>query len=193
MQLESQIPPPIAELDFTSTEVKKGASYTWEKKYSVVAAYLATGNMRLTAKKTGVNAQTIENWRKSNWWPELVAELKNTDRAELNNKINKLVNIGLNNIEDQLVNGEQVLNQKTGELVRKPVSARDTTNIVTGLMQRQEAINKNELEKEIGKATTQEILKSLAQEFANFNKNKTEVVDLPFVEVVNAIHDEREA
>lgn len=186
MQLESQIPPPIAELDFTSTEVKKGASYTWEKKYSVVAAYLATGNMRLTAKKTGVNSQTIENWRKSNWWPELVAEIRNTDRAELNNKINKLVGIGLTNIEDQLVNGEQILNQKTGELVRKPVSARDTANIVTGLMQRQEAINKNELEKEVGKATTQEILKTLAQEFANFNKNKTEVVDLPFVEVVNA-------
>jgi hypothetical protein len=181
---ESQIVPNLSELDMSGKD-KENGRYTWEKKYSVVSTYIACGNMRLTAKKCGVNAQTIENWRKTSWWDDIVSELQNTESAELKNKLNKLTKKALDMIEDQLETGETVLNQKTGELMKKPVAFRDVARVASDLMIRQNELKKNQFEQEVGKATTQEILKSLAAEFANFNKNKSSPAeDIEFVEIV---------
>lgn len=165
--------------------------YTWEKKYSVVAVYLQCGSLRETQDKTDVPAVTIENWRKSAWWDELVNQIKTAQATQLDNKLNKLINKALGTIDDRLENGELILNNKTGELVRKPISIRDATRAASELMQRQVQLNKTLAIEQVQKQTVDETLKYLANEFAKMVNRKPETIDLQ--EAEDAVYEEREA
>lgn len=171
------IPPPIEELRLSKVDkpLERGR-YTWEKKYSVVAIYLANGSLRDTEVSTGVPAQTIENWRKSPWWPDLVDQIKTAQTTQLNTKLSKLINKSLAVVEDTLEHGELILNNKTGELVRKPVGIRDATRAASELMQRQVQLNKT-IQTEQHQATMEDTLRSLAQEFAKWNTKKSEIIE----------------
>lgn len=100
-------------------------------------------------------------------------------------KLSKIVDKALDSIDDRLDNGDFILNNKTGEVVRKPVGLRDAVNAASALMQRAEVIeNMNKQERTI--EATQSIedqLKLLANEFARFNnKGKLSAEDIPFTE-----------
>lgn len=173
------VPPPIEELRLS--KVDKGLErgrYTWEKKYSVVAVYLQCGGLRETEDITGVPVATVENWRKSDWWPNLVQQIKTAKSTQLDNKLTKLIDKALGTIEDRLENGELVLNNKTGEMVRKPIGIRDATRAASELMQRQMAINKTLVLDEVRQQTVDETLKHLANEFAKMVNKKPETIDM---------------
>lgn len=181
----TQVPPPIEELNMKNlSNVKEYGRYTWEKKYSVVVLYLQCGNMRLTAEKSGVTPATIENWRKSIWWEDMVQEIKNTDSTEHNNQLTKLIKKTMAVMEDRLDKGDKVLNNKTGELMDKPVTLRDATAAANALMQRQTALSKTQNELQVQKQTTQDILKGLAAEFAKMTNKPIIAEDIEFVEVI---------
>lgn len=182
------IPPPIEELRLTKGSMERGR-YTWEKKYSVVAVYLQCGSLRETEEQCGVPVPTIENWRKSSWWDNLVHQIKTAQDTKQNNKLTQLINKSLGIIEDRLDNGELILNNKTGEMVRKPVGVRDATRAASELMQRQVQINKTLAVENIQKQTVDETLKFLANEFAKMVNRKSEVINLE--EIDDAIYEER--
>jgi hypothetical protein len=171
-------PPPIDELRLKNLDKAKDPNgrYTWEKKYSVVAIFMQTGSPRETAQLAEIPEMTLDNWRKMPWWQQLVDDIKNSDATKLDNKLTKLINKSLSVIEDRLDNGEQVLNNKTGELVTKPVGIREATQAATALMQRQVQLHKNTVEQAIQKQTVQDTLKALATEFAKWTKNKDPIV-----------------
>lgn len=186
-----KVPPPIDELRLT--KVDKGLErgrYTWEKKYSVVAIYLQCGGLRETERASGVPAATIENWKKSNWWPDLVAQIHHEQATQQNTKLTQLINKSLGIIDDRLENGELILNNKTGEMVRKPVGIRDATRAASELMQRQLAINKTLALDEVRQQTVDETLKYLASEFARMVNKKPEIIEME--EVEDAIYEERQ-
>lgn len=100
-------------------------------------------------------------------------------------KLSKIVDKALDSIDDRLDNGDFILNNKTGKVVRKPVGLRDAVNAASALMQRAEVIeNMNKQERTI--EATQSIedqLKLLANEFARFNnKGKFGAEDISFTE-----------
>jgi hypothetical protein len=185
-----KVPPPIEELRISKMDqaVERGR-YTWEKKYSVVAIYLQCGSLRETESQTGVSVPTLENWRKSAWWDDLVAQIKTAQTSQQNNKLTQLINKSLGIVEDRLENGEMILNNKTGELVRKPVGIRDATRAASELMQRQVQLNKTLAIEQVQKQTVDETLKFLANEFAKMVNKKPEVIDLE--ETEDAIYEER--
>lgn len=185
------VPPPIEELRLTKVDkpMERGR-YTWEKKYATVAVYLKCGSLRDTEHNTGVPVPTIENWRKSSWWPDLVNQIKTANAAQLDNKLSQLINKALGVVEDRLENGELILNNKTGELVRKPIGVRDATRAASELMQRQLAINKTLALDEVKQQTVDETLRFLATEFARMVNRKPETLDI-VEEVDDAIYEER--
>lgn len=183
------VPPPIEELRLAKLDRPKESNgrWTWEKKYSVVATFLKTGNIRETGDLTGVSWMTIESWRKQPWWLDLVQQIKNTDYTVLDNQLSKLINKSLGSIEDALDNGEMILNNKTGELVRKPVAVRDATRIASELMQRKQSLQKSMMQEQVTQVTVQETLKALAQEFAKWNNQKS-----PELEIVQEVPEDEQ-
>lgn len=110
-------------------------------------------------------------------------------------KLSKIVDKALESIDDRLDNGDFILNNKTGEVVRKPVGLRDAVTAATALMQRAEVIeNMNKQERAIeATQSVEDQLKLLASEFAKFNnKSKVNAETIEFKEL-DALHDEREA
>lgn len=175
--------------------VKKDPRGQWpfEKKIEVVTHYLATGNYRLSAALCGVHENTVEVWKKQPWWKELEKEIRVSRRMEQDSKLSQIVNRTLDVIADRVENGDHVYNQKTGELVRKPVGLRDATAAVNSLMQRQATIEKQNAKETIveNQNSIEEQLKLLASEFAKFNnKQKRLASDIEYKEIEDdAVHD----
>ena len=174
--------------------------YTWADKAEAAKKYMLLGNMRLVSELTGVPYNTLHDWRKQEWWGTLLEEIKAAQKAKRNNKLNEVIDESIELISDRIRNGDWVLNNKTGEVQRRPVSLRDIGNLTNQLITRQVQMEEINSRMDHQKETVQETLKALATEFAKWQRisNKKSATD---VEVINldmseqgersAIHDER--
>jgi predicted ATP-grasp superfamily ATP-dependent carboligase len=172
------------ELSLVSTRLDKAGEYTWEHKIKVVSTLLATGNMAHAAREHKVDYSTLQDWKKKPWWPKLLAEVKQAARGELQTKMSKIVGKALDAVEDRIENGEVILNNKTGELLRKPASLRDVSTVANNMLHQQIQIEKLEKGATIQQETMQDLLKQLHGEFAKFNSKtkQNNATDIPFVE-----------
>ena len=169
-----------------------------EVKYNCVTAYLLTGNLRIAASTVNVPYTTVRAWHTESWWKEFEFEIANSKRTKTNNKLSKIVDKSLELLEDRLDNGDLVLNNKTGALIRRPVQVRDLNQVLNNVLTRQEALEKQkkELSTLQQKDSVQDLLKQLATEFAKFNGTKKPIVidveDAQIKEPDDALHEERE-
>lgn len=168
--------------------------HSWEKRMEVVSRYMLLGNMRVVSEQTNIPYNTLVEWKKSEWWPELVDQLRRQKKGKTNESITKLIEQSMDVMQDRLENGDFILNNKTGEIVRKPVGIKEATTIATQLLQRQAVIEQMEQKLTSDKDTVADTLTLLAKEFQKWNRtNKNNAEEIPFVEVVErAIHDQRE-
>ena len=186
MYVRSNELPADKELDLRANKLDKAGEYTWEHKIKVVATMLATGNMAHAAREHKVSYDTLQDWKKKPWWPKLLAEVKQAARADLQTKMSKIVSKALDAVEDRIENGEVVLNNKTGELLRKPASLRDVNNVANGMISQQIQLEKLDKGATVQQETMQDLLKQLHTEFAKFNSKvkQNSATDIPFVEQV---------
>ncbi len=177
-------------------EAKKRVPGGWfsdKQKLEAVQMWLITGSMPATAAALNINVSTIEKWRYTDWWKELSDQIKAEGRVKLSGRLQKIVGRTLDQLEDRIENGDFILDSKTGQIVRKPLMARDLTRITTDFMassQKLESVTKEE-------ATVQAIedrLKLIAENFASFAKKvrKVEVEDLTHVEQLSVLGTEAE-
>lgn len=167
-----------------------------EKKIEVVTQYLVLGNLKLVAATTGVDYGVIRQWRIQPWWKDLEVEIRATQNIELDNKLSKIVERSMAVTLDRLENGEHVLNNKTGELIRKPVAMKDAAKVASDFMSRQALLRKEDRqEDQVTQVAVADQLKTLAAEFAKWATKKaqnSEAVDIEVKEVEDAISEERE-
>ncbi|HET8689497.1 MAG TPA: hypothetical protein VFM18_23035 [Methanosarcina sp.] len=170
-----------------------------EVKFNVVTNYLATGSLKIAAASVGVAYETVKKWHQQQWWKEYEFEIANAKKTETNNKLSKIVDKSLSLLEDRLDNGDYIINQKTGEIVRRPVQLRDLNQVMNNILLRQEAIEKEKKnQKQIQQQeSVQDLLKSLAEEFSKFNgsRKKFDIVDVEDAQVKDeddALHEGRE-
>lgn len=156
-----------------------------EKRLEVAKQLVALGNMRLVSENTGIPYRTITAWVRSDWWPQVLEQAKQEQRSELQSRLGKIANHALTVVEDRLENGEYILNNKTGELMRKPVGLRDANTAVNNVLNQFMKIEEMTGKETRTDETVQDVLKQLAGEFAKFNKaQKTkDVIDVQFKEV----------
>jgi len=173
----------------------EGQNYTWEAKIDAVTKYMALGNFRLVSELNKIPYRTLMAWRKEPWWAELVEEIKKTRQTELNTKLSKIVDKSLAVIEDRLDHGDFVLNNKTGEVVRKPVSIKEANTVTKDLLAHQARQEEMIANIEIRKETVAEQLKILADEFSKWSRqiSKKTATTIEYKEKSDAVHDEREA
>jgi len=171
----------------------KKERYSWEQKVEVATKYMQLGNMRLVSELTEVPYQTIADWRKTDWWPDLIDEIKTIKRSKTGAKLAEIIEQSIFVVQDRLENGDFVLNNKTGEINRRPVSLRDAAQVTNQLITRQ--LQMEELAEKLvnRKESVKETLSMLAREFAKMTREqeKIKAQTIEFKEVDNAVYDER--
>lgn len=156
-----------------------------EKKDKAVELTLAFGSHYKAAYALGLDRLAVKKWAKQPWWEEKMAEKKAEQVAVLDTKLSETVDKSLEIIADRLENGEQILNNKTGELVVKPVSLKDATKVANDLLQRQTQLRKQQEEEQTVAVPVKETLAILANEFAKWARtqaNKSSAVEATIIE-----------
>jgi len=189
----------LTDKDLNLTRVRykheKNCKFPVEKRIEVITKQLALGNMRLVADLTGVSYGLIRIWKGQPWWKEMELEIRNSRKARVDDKLNKIIDKALDTIEDRLDKGDFVYDQKKGEISRKPVSLKEARGAANDLMQRQIAVEKLAQEEKhlTNTSTIKDQLADLALQFAAFNTNRT--IDVVATAVapgdINALPEER--
>ena len=171
------------------SEERAVTTWSWSDKTEAAKKYMLLGNMRIVSELTGISYNTLCDWRKQDWWSTLIDEIKAAQKAKRNTKMNEVIDESMEIIHDRIVNGDFILNNKTGEIQRKPVTLRDIGNLTNQLLTRQAQLEEITNRMENNKETVQETLKTLAKEFAKWQRisNKKSATD---VEIVDAVKQE---
>jgi hypothetical protein len=175
---------PIKEQSSVLQTTLPATAHSWDKRLEVVSRFLLLGNLRVVSEQTKIAYETLAEWKKSEWWPELVDQIKRTTKSKRNNSITKIIEQSIDTVQDRLDNGDFVFDQKTGQIIRKPVSARDATYISEAMMRRQDILE-TQMEHSHSEDTREEQLVKLAQEFQKWAKKTTkhDVIDIEVKEI----------
>lgn len=99
---------------------KQGSKYSDEDRRRVVVEYFITGSMTKVAKSIGIPRRTLNDWKKADWWDELVATVRHEKGEELDAKLTKLIDSAFEQAQDRVENGDFRLT-KDNELIRVPM------------------------------------------------------------------------
>jgi hypothetical protein len=165
-----------------------------ETKIDTIKTFLALGgNLKLTSGATGIPYPTLKGWKATQWWNDVVTELRKAEKLELSVSTKTILNKSLALIEDRLNNGDFIYDQKKGKLIRKPLQAKDLHKIAVDMMDRKDKLDKATASDEVHESHDEK-LKSLAERFAALAIKAVEkqskidsdvVLDIPFKDVTN--------
>ena len=191
---------PPAKHRSTVKPAKGNVHWSDKQKMEAVNSYLLLGNLALTARLLNIPEITLRVWKASTWWKDLVAEAKLQEKMELSARVKKLVDASMSVVEDRLANGDFQFDQKTGQIIRKPVNMKDAHKVAVDMQNQRDLLEKSEKVEQTEEHVEDKLLK-LAEKFADMatkkieqNQDRQRTVDVEDVEEYDsAIHDQREA
>lgn len=127
--------------------------YPEAKKLECVSLYAVTGNLQKVSELTKVPVQTLHNWRKQEWFQQMLVEVREENNEKIDAKFTEILEKSLELAIDRLQHGDFVLN-KHGELVRKPVGLRDLS-IVNAI-----TVDKRQILRGLPTARTEQVVNS---------------------------------
>lgn len=153
------------------------------------------GNVGKTAGALKIPEQTIYAWRKTDWWHEMEEACRTEENLELSSKLKKIIEKSSSIILDRLENGDWIYDQKTGQMVRKPVAMKDAQKTVNDFIDKREKLNRTQSHT-VAQEHIEDKLAKLAQAFTELAKPKQpiQVTDVIFAEeqveeITNALDD----
>lgn len=153
------------------------------------------GSVKMVSELTKIPQDTIYIWKRTDWWNNLVNEIRKEERLTLSTKLKNVMEASWAVVADRLENGDWIYDQKTGELRRKPVSVRDAGKIAIDAANLRTKMDIQE-NHTIANEQIEEKLAKLAKAFTNLSKgitNNQSVEDVEFLENPdNAVYEERE-
>lgn len=183
---------------------KKGAGspghWPEAKKVELVTTYLATGSFRLACSMCKVPLATANQWKRTEWFKEMVASIQAEENTQLDAKLSKIVDKSLDVVMNRLEEGDFILDSKTGTIKRVPVKMRDAKQVMTDLFDKRQLIRKQPT-KITEAQTVDKRLDMLAQRFEKFagsgstQKELPNTMDAEQYEIIeenqNSLHEER--
>ena len=155
---------------------KDGPKARWseKQKFEAVAMYKMVGSLRAVGNTLGIPEETMRNWHQSDWWKQMEDEIATESRTVRSKRLDKLVDLATEIVEDRLTNGDYTYDAKSGTLRRKPVNALTAGKILSTAVDKQVLLEK--LAQDSRKAETQERIESrlafLMDEMHRFAKSK---------------------
>jgi len=171
--------------------VDAGTNRSWSDKQKIeaVQSYLLLGNLALTSRILKIPEITLRVWKTTEWWKNVVDDLRQQESMEMSGRLRKIVDASLVAVEDRLLNGDLMYDNKTGQMVRKPVNMRDAHKVAVDLMDKKKILDKEALEGPQEQQDDDRLLK-LAEKFASLVQAKTEkpveIIDVEDVEIKEA-------
>jgi hypothetical protein len=134
---------------------------------------LATGNLALTAATLSIPEVTMRRWKATPWWKQMVEDIRNEENLQLDAKLSKVVDKSVEALLDRVEKGDFQYDQKTGSMIRKPISARDASTVTRDMIDRRELLQGKKIVEKNNERKMDEKLLKLAEEFAKFSRMKT--------------------
>lgn len=169
--------------------------YSDAQKIEAATSYLALGNLALVGRVMGIPEVTLRVWKATEWWKNLIEDLKMQERIELSARMKRLVEASHVIVAQRLETGDPYINRK-GEVDYKPVSIKDAHRVAVDLIDRKKEIDKMLVDNTVVEKEDDK-LEKLAERFAEmatksiqkkFDKQRT--VDVEVID--NAVYEERE-
>lgn len=148
------------------------------QRIELVTTWLATGNLALSAATHGIPEITARVWKTQPWWKQTVDEIRASENIELDSKLKKVVDKSVDQLLDRVDNGDFQFDQKTGKLIRKPISARDAAKITSDMVDRRELLQGKKQEVVDSSRKMEDKLLKLADELSRFAR-ATVVKEVP--------------
>lgn len=158
-----------------SRSVVAGSNFQWsdKQKMEAVTSWMLLGNLALTSRLLSIPEITLRVWKTTEWWKNLVEDIKLQENIQMSGRLKKIVDASLTAVEDRLLNGDWIYDQKTGHMIRKQVGIKDAHKVSTDLMDRQKALEKATQPVTQAEQNDDKLLK-LAEKFAAFVTDKIE-------------------
>ncbi len=173
-----------------STLAKTNLPWSEKQKLEAVNSYLLLGNLALTGRILNIPEVTLRVWKAQTWWKDAVEEIKSTEKIQLSARIKKLVDASMTVVEDRLLNGDFQYDQKTGQVIRKPVNMKDAHKVAVDMADKQEMLEKGDKPLQTEEHVEDKLLK-LAEKFADMatkkieqNQNASRTIDVDDVEEI---------
>jgi transposase-like protein len=161
------------------------ARWSDQQKIDAVKSWMVLGNLAMVARLHSIPRITLVKWKECAWWHELVDELKQEEKIVLSSKMKSLVDAAHQVVANRLEAGDAVLNQKTGQIVYKPVSMKDAHRVAVDMLNQRQLLEKGTVSEAMGEGATEK-LEALAEKFAEFVTKKIDkqrTVDVTDVEI----------
>ena len=141
----------------------------WADKIKMRAVELVMQGLtsREVSLELKVPMSTITIWRGEKWFKETIKEIQEDDGYKLDHKLTALMHGSLDAMQDRLLNGDHVRDDKTGKIVRVPVKIRDANNAFNTMMDKRQLLRKQPT-KITDNASVNQQLHLLANEFKKF-------------------------
>ena len=165
---------------------KKGGAPTYysdTQKIEAVQMYVLTGDLPLVAKTLGILPRSLQMWKHTEWWKELEKELRQQENMILTAHLKRQVDKAMQVVQDRLENGDYIYDNKTGQMIRKPVPLKDAHKVVTDFIDRRHKL----ITVEEHKANEDSVKKRLADLAKNFEEFALSAKTKPPVQVTDVI------
>lgn len=167
-----------------AVDVGTNKSWSDKQKLEAVQSWLLLGNLALTSRILSIPEVTLRVWKATEWWKNCVDEIKLQDDMQMSARLKKIVDASLMAVEDRLVNGDLMYDQKSGEMVRKQVNMRDAHKVAVDLMDKKQLLDKAAAPIQEEQKDEDRLLR-LAEKFATFvtQKKQSVIIDAEDIEI----------
>lgn len=152
-------------------------SWSDSQKLEAVTTYLSLGNLSLTGRVLKIPEMTLREWKQKDWWKDMEGELKVQENIQLSSRLQKIIESTLAVTEDRLLHGDFIYDNRSGQMVRKPVSMKDAHKVAMDMMNRRDYID-NQKPQSVSVEQIDDKLKKLAEKFEQIASGKTTVVEV---------------
>lgn len=165
-----------------ATAATTNKHYSDSQKIEAVTTYLSLGNLVLTASVLKIPEMTLRSWKSKQWWKDIEGELALQDELQLSSRLKRIVESTLNVAEDRIAHGDFIYDNKTGSMIRRPVSLRDAHKVTMDMIDKREHLM-GKVPQNVSIEAIDDKLKKLAEKFEQIANAKNQ----PVIEVTDVI------
>lgn len=165
-------------------ELHTGHTSIHQKISAAVAYKMEGGNAKKASEIAGVHQNSLYNWKKEKWWGELQDYISREFDEVFRDRLGYIANQALDQLEDRIVNGDTIMNYKTGKMENKPMDGKALATTV-GIIFDKKQIASNKPTSISSTSSESERLQKLEKYFEELAEKKVNAIEGEYREVKN--------